>query len=121
MLRNILVAIMNRDLTYNMTHKHSHMNIHKTSTLTNEVSTHTEEGYVCRGGRSHIHTYLVMAEEWSQGNHATSHAEKKYQQDMEIQYMNILVNLLGQVEMLSQQEWNLQHDIQWHDCDTYIP
>ena len=31
--------------------------------------------------------------------------------------MNILVNSIGQVEVLSQQvEWNLQHDIQWHDC-----
>ena len=28
MLEKILVAIMSRDLTYNMTHEHSHMNIH---------------------------------------------------------------------------------------------
>ena len=37
--------------------------------LTNEESTHMEEGHI-----SITHTYLVMAEGWSQGDHVTSHA-----------------------------------------------
>ena len=37
--------------------------------LTNEVSTHMEEGHM-----NITHTYLVVAEGWSQGNHVTSHA-----------------------------------------------
>ena len=62
-----------------------------------------------------------MAEGWSQGDHVTSHAVggggggggRKHQQEMELVYMDILVNSIGQVEVLSQQqglEWNLQHE-----------